>query len=55
MREILFRGFHPDENGTTTITLNGKKIKGEWVFGYPIYDFGDCRAKKQGKCVCNHN
>ena len=33
MREILFRGFHPDENGSKTITLNGKKIKGEWIEG----------------------
>lgn len=32
-REILFRGFHPDENGSKTITLNGEKIKGEWVEG----------------------
>ena len=33
MRERLFKGFHPDENGKTEITLNGKKIKGEWVYG----------------------
>ncbi len=33
MREILFRGFHPDENGIMEITLNGEKIKGEWVEG----------------------
>lgn len=32
--EYLFRGFHPDENGSKIITLNGKKIKGEWVEGY---------------------
>ena len=32
MREILFRGFHPNENGKTVITLNGEKIKGEWVY-----------------------
>lgn len=36
MREILFRGFHPDENGKVTITLNGEKIKGEWVYGYYV-------------------
>jgi len=35
-REILFRGFHADENGPQEITLDGKKIKGEWVQG----DFG---------------
>ena len=32
-REILFRGFHPDENGLQEITLDGKKVKGEWVQG----------------------
>ncbi len=32
-RKILFRGFHPDENGKTAIALNGEKIKGEWVYG----------------------
>ena len=32
-REHLFRGFHPDKNGITTITLNGKQIKGDWVEG----------------------
>lgn len=31
--KILFRGFHLDNNGATTITLNGEKIKGEWVYG----------------------
>ena len=36
MREHLFRGFHPDENGKTEITLNGEKIKGEWVEGLPF-------------------
>lgn len=34
MRKILFRGFNPDKNGKTEITLNGEKIKGEWVYGY---------------------
>lgn len=33
MNKILFRGFHPDNNGTTTITLNSEKIKGEWIYG----------------------
>ena len=36
MREILFRGLHPDENGPQEITLAGKKIRGRWVEG----DFG---------------
>ncbi len=34
MREILFRGFHKNENGKETIYLNGQAIKGEWVYGY---------------------
>ncbi len=33
-RKILFRGFHPDEKGKTTIILNGEKIHGEWVYGF---------------------
>ena len=33
-REILFRGFHPDENGPQEITLNGQKIRGRWVEGW---------------------
>lgn len=34
MREVLFRGFHPNENGSKTITTtNGVKVKGEWVEG----------------------
>lgn len=32
MNDILFRGFHPNENGSETITINGKKIKGEWRY-----------------------
>lgn len=32
-REILFRGFHPDENGPEEITLDGTKISGFWVQG----------------------
>ena len=37
-REHLFRGFHPDENGTTIITLNEKQIKGEWIEGDLLTD-----------------
>jgi hypothetical protein len=33
-REILFRGFHPDENGTQIAVVNGKEHKGEWIDGY---------------------
>lgn len=31
-KRYLFRGFHPDESGKTTITLNGEKIRGEWLY-----------------------
>lgn len=34
MREILFRGFHENENGKETIYINGREIKGEWVEGF---------------------
>lgn len=33
MREILFKGFHPDENGSEIAIVNGEKIKGCWVEG----------------------
>jgi hypothetical protein len=33
-REILFRGFCPDENGTQIAVVNGKKYKGNWVDGF---------------------
>jgi len=38
MREILFRGFHPDKNGEVEITKNKNKIKGKWVYGYYFID-----------------
>lgn len=34
MREILFRGFHPDENGKEKVFVNGEWVKGMWVKGY---------------------
>jgi hypothetical protein len=34
--EILFKGFHADENGTETVTINGKTIKGNWEEGYYV-------------------
>ena len=40
-REILFRGRR----------LGG----GEWVYGFPVYDWADCSLKKQGKCQCSHS
>ena len=33
----LFRGFCPKDNGTQTILLNGKEIKGEWVEGNYVH------------------
>jgi len=30
--DILFRGFHPCDNGTKTVVIDGKEIKGEWVY-----------------------
>ena len=32
-REILFRGFHPDKNGTQIAVVNGKEYKGKWIEG----------------------
>ena len=34
MKEILFKGFHPDENGAEKVFVNGEWISGEWVQGY---------------------
>mgnify|MGYP002546245974 CR=1 FL=1 len=31
MHEILFRGFHPDENGKEKVFIDGKEIKGFWI------------------------
>ena len=33
-KEIIFRGFCPDENGQETIFIDGKALKGKWVTGY---------------------
>lgn len=32
-KQILFRGFRPCENGDTTISIEGKVVRGEWVEG----------------------
>ena len=34
MREIKFRGFHPDENGKEKVFVNGEWINGFWFYGY---------------------
>jgi len=40
-REILFRGFCPNENGKQIITLGGEDIRGDWVYGDLIHNI-DC-------------
>lgn len=54
-REILFRGFHPCENGDTTIYVEGEAVKGRWVYGCLLVDNANCSAKQSGKCYCPHN
>lgn len=49
MREILFRGFHECENGDTIITINERKIKGIWIYGY--YCFSPKRRGAFGQTV----
>lgn len=49
MREVLFRGFHECENGDTIITINERKIKGIWVYGY--YCFSPKRRGAFGQTV----
>jgi len=34
MNEIIFRGFHQDDNVNEQIYINGVVVKGEWVYGY---------------------
>ena len=36
MCEILYKGFHKNENGTEKIFVDDRWIKGEWVYGYYI-------------------
>ena len=36
-REILFRGFNEDPNGNEEIELEGKVIKGKWIYGNHVY------------------
>lgn len=41
MRKHLFMAFHPVEHGKTTIMLNGKQIKGEWIEGSNVFIDGE--------------
>ena len=54
-REHLFRGFCPDESGERTIYIDGKEIRGRWVYGMPLTDKVPCGAKEDGKCSCPHD
>lgn len=36
MREILFRGFHPCEDGDTVIYVDGHAVKVKWVEGSAV-------------------
>ena len=56
MREYLFRGFYRNEHGTTTITLNGTQIRGEWIEGYytelPCGSLGATIFSNDDELVC---
>ena len=42
MRNILFRGFHKEENGKETIYIDGQVINGKWIEGYLVeYTYKD--------------
>lgn len=56
MREYLFKGFYRNEHGTTTITLKGTQIRGEWVEGYytelPCGSLGATIFSNDDELVC---
>jgi len=58
MKKILFRGFHPDVDGLTTIIINGCKIKGEWYYwellkmGYYWYDLVGAKIFRPYGDIC---
>lgn len=65
-REILFRGFHPCENGKDRVFINGEWINGKWIEGNHLYDeitdkhyivpFGNInesqKVGQEGCCYC---
>lgn len=57
MREILFRGFHRDENGTEKVFVNGEWVKGTWVYGFYVHydDVVDCHLDDCDYIVERHN
>jgi uncharacterized phage protein (TIGR01671 family) len=36
MREMKFRGFHKNENGSCVALIDDKPVRGEWVYGNPV-------------------
>ena len=65
-REIKFRGFHESENGKQTIKVNGKQMKGFWVYGYLFHDsiiippaqffsYGKCKLEEYDALWLNNN
>lgn len=55
MREILFRGFHPCEDGEREVVIYGERIIGRWVYGYPLIDTAKCSLKEKIECQCEHD
>lgn len=65
-REILFKGFHPCENGKDKVFINDEWISGEWIEGNRLYDeitdkhyivpFGNInesqKVGQEGCCYC---
>lgn len=40
MQEILFRGFHKQEDGPDTAVIDGTLQRGQWVYGYYVGPVG---------------
>lgn len=55
--EILFRGFHKDENGESKAFVNGELVKGTWVYGFYVHydDVLDCHLDDCDYIVERHN
>lgn len=46
--KLLFRGFHLDGNGKTTITLNGNQFNGDWLYWNK---WGECINIENGALI----
>lgn len=57
MRDILFRGFHNDENGESKAFVNDEWVKGTWVYGFYVHydDVLDCHLDDCDYIVERHN